>query len=459
MAGRANKLQPVPVWLGRLHAELRHLAMPALSGRQTGPLSISFEVPLAEPAAPPANASGWLYWHQPDRQYRLLGLGMAHVIRARGGQRFRQLETAYRCLQTNWTRVSQGRGRASAWVFVGFAFDPEFQPEQGWVGFDNAGLYLPQLMFEWKKGRCVLTFNCYRDQDTLPEKIIADWVARLRSVLFMETARSSEQRSRVFLKTELPAASDWRNNVAHAIAAMKANRFDKVVLTRQLQLRFGETVPHREMLSSLAQHYPRCTQLSVNFGHGTLLAATPEQLFDMSAQHLHCDALAGTFPAHQARPDAQMEIHEHAPVVQAIRDALHPLCTELKADQAAVPLALRSLSHLYTPVHAVPRSDVHPLQVLDALHPTPAVGGLPKESALAWIREYEQLPRGWYTGAFGWLGDHQEARMSVILRCALIHENVAQLYAGGGITRVSDPDQELRETELKFEPMLNALLH
>lgn len=458
MAGKANKLQPVPVWLGRLRRELRQLAMPALSTGQTGPLSVSFEVPVAEPVAPPAHASRWLYLHQPDSQHRLLGLGMAHSITAQGEQRFQQLDAAYRQMQGNWTRISQGRGRAGARVFIGFAFDPDFQPQEDWQGFDNAGLYLPQLLFEWKKGRCVLTFNCYRDRAVSPEIIIRDWLARLRSVLYADASVSETGASRVFLKKELPTAASWQDGVSEAVSAMENRQFDKVVLTRRLQLKFADEISHRQMLPYLAQHYPGCTQLSVSFGRGILLAATPERLFDMSAEHLHCDALAGTYPAHQHRPDAQMERHEHAPVVQAIRDALQPLCTDIRTEQSARPLALQSLSHLYTPVRAVPRSGVRPLQVLDELHPTPAVGGLPRQAALTWIREHECYPRGWYTGAFGWLGDHQNASLSVILRCALIQEKTAQLYAGAGITRVSDPGQELRETGLKLEPMLNALL-
>ncbi|WP_457669014.1 isochorismate synthase [Thiolapillus sp.] len=458
MAGKTNKLQPVPVWLGRLRLELRQLAMPALSGGQSGPLSVSFEVPVAEPATPPAHVSRWLYLHQPDRQHRLLGLGMAHAITAQGERRFQQLDAAYRQMQGNWTRISQGRGRAGARVFMGFAFDPDFQPQGEWHGFDNAGLYLPQLLFEWKKGRCVLTFNCYRDCDISPETIINDWLEQLRTVLTTDASDVKARNSRVFLKNELPTAANWQDSVSQAVAATENRLFDKVVLTRRLQLKFAEEIPHRQMLPYLAQHYSGCAQLSVCFGHGVLLAATPEKLFDMSAGHLHCDALAGTYPVHQRQHDVQMERHEHAPVVQAIREALYPLCTDVRTEQTARPLALQSLSHLHTPVRAVPRFGVRPLQVLNALHPTPAVGGVPRDAALEWIREHEACPRGWYTGAFGWLGDNQDAQMSVILRCALIQGKTAQLYAGAGITRVSDPEQELKETELKFEPMLNALL-
>jgi len=384
-----------------------------------------------------------------------LGIGLAFSLRAQGAQRFQTLDSAYQRLQASWTRIAQGRGRAGARVFMGFAFDPECEPDEDWQGFDNAGLYVPELLLEWRNGHCVLTFNCFREQDTCAEEVVNGWLSQLSSLLQQERPVSTV--SPTFLKTELPDVSTWQNNVAEAVAAMGTGALDKVVLTRQLRLHFREQVAHRQMLGALAQQYPGCTLCSISLGQGVLLAATPEQLFRMSAESVHCDALAGTFPAHVRQPDAAMEIHEHAPVVDAIRTALQPLCTRIKADRAAQPLALRSLSHLYTAVHAAPRAGVRPLQVLEALHPTPAVGGTPRRVALAWIHEHEQLTRGWYTGGFGWLGDNHEAQISVILRCALIRNKQARLYAGAGITRVSDPEQELHETRLKFEPMLNVL--
>ncbi|WP_456379037.1 isochorismate synthase [Thiolapillus sp.] len=451
----ADKLQPVPVWLGRLRLELRQLATPLLSGTQPGLLSIAFEVPVRELSAPPDQAPAWLYWHQPARSHRLLGLGMAYSLKAQGEGRFQELDAAYRKLQASWTRITHGSGRARARAFLGFAFDPAFQAQDNWQGFDNAGLYIPQLLFEWKNGRCVLTFNCFRDKDTQPESVISGWIKQLRSALRQGDPVSVLPPA--FLQTEMPGASAWKSRVAEAIAAMGVGELDKVVLTRQLKLQFPAPVPHRRLLSSLAQQYPGCTMLSVSFGQGVLLGATPERLFDMNAERIRCDALAGTFPVHLRQPNAEMEVYEHAPVVRAIEEALEPLCTSLKTDEAARPVSFQSLSHLYASVCARPKPGVRPLQILEALHPTPAVGGMPRDPALAWIRQHEHLSRGWYTGAFGWLGDNQEAQMSVILRCALVQGKTAQLYAGAGITPVSNPEQELQETLLKFEPMLNAL--
>ncbi len=455
MAFQTSRLQPTPVWLGRLRMELRQLTTAALSASHKGLLSCTFEVPVQACVAPPQNACRWLYWHQPERNHRLLGLGMALALKANGSQRFQQLKLAHQALQKHWTRIVQGERQARARAFLGFAFDPDEAAENEWQSFDNAGLYIPELLFEWENDRCLLTFNCYRDEAVHPEQVINNWMKQLYAMLSSTLAATSSVSA--FLETALPPVSRWKKDVSKAVAVLQGQGLQKVVLTRQLQLKSGAEVPHRKMLEHLAQKYPACSILSVNLGQGTLLAASPEKLFEMTSEHVYCDALAGTFPANAGMADRQMERFEHAPVVQAITAALQPFCFDIKTETRATAVSLQSLSHLHTPVRARPRPDLHAIQLIDALHPTPAVGGVPLRDALTWIREHEHFSRGWYTGAFGWIGDNQEAQMSVVLRCALVQDKLVRLYAGAGITPVSDPEKELKETELKLEAMLNAL--
>ncbi|MES6373798.1 chorismate-binding protein, partial [Cutibacterium acnes] len=97
------------------------------------------------------------------------------------------------------------------------------------------------------------------------------------------------------------------------------------------------------------------------------------------------------------------------------------------------------------------------LALLEQLHPSPAVGGLPRAAALAHIREQEGLDRGWYAGPVGWIDDRGEGEFAVALRSALLHEGCATLFAGCGIVDGSSPDDEYRETEVKMRTMASAL--
>ena len=97
------------------------------------------------------------------------------------------------------------------------------------------------------------------------------------------------------------------------------------------------------------------------------------------------------------------------------------------------------------------------LELADLLHPTPAVGGTPREDALAFLDKMESIDRGWYAGGLGWVGPSGDGEIALTLRCGLIRGNTATLYAGNGIVGASDPDEELFETRLKFRPMLDLL--
>jgi isochorismate synthase EntC len=118
---------------------------------------------------------------------------------------------------------------------------------------------------------------------------------------------------------------------------------------------------------------------------------------------------------------------------------------------------LPNLQHLITPIRAQIREGRCVLDLVAALHPTPAVGGYPRAAALEVIREREQLDRGWYAGPIGWVDARGEGEFVVGLRSALVRGEVATLFAGCGIVADSDPPTELAEWGWKVRPMTHAL--
>ncbi len=113
--------------------------------------------------------------------------------------------------------------------------------------------------------------------------------------------------------------------------------------------------------------------------------------------------------------------------------------------------------HLHTPVVGELARPVHVLDLVEALHPTPAVGGLPRAEALAWIAAREGGDRGWYAGPVGWFDGHGDGEFAVAIRSALLAGDRARIYAGAGVVADSNAEAELAETELKQRAMLSAL--
>jgi isochorismate synthase EntC len=143
-------------------------------------------------------------------------------------------------------------------------------------------------------------------------------------------------------------------------------------------------------------------------------------------------------------------------VVAAIAAALGPLCDALEVPGTPEARVLRDVIHLATPIRGRLAADTHILELAAALHPTPAVGGVPRDRALAFIAGHEP-PRGWYAAPVGWFDRAGDGELAVALRSGVLRGATAHLFAGGGIVVGSDPEAELAETALKLRPMLAAL--
>jgi isochorismate synthase len=222
-------------------------------------------------------------------------------------------------------------------------------------------------------------------------------------------------------------------------------------------------------LRRLASDYRGCAVFAFAVGDACFMGATPERLVAVHDSTATTMALAGSFPrgaspdedarlAERLRHDPKERL-EHALVVDALREDLAPVCLRVVADAEPRIHALANVQHLVTPVRAQLRAGNGVLDVVRRLHPTPAVGGYPRERALELIREREGLDRGWYAAPLGWADARGDGEFVVGLRSALIRDGTATLFAGCGIVGASDPETEFAELGWKLRPMRNALGH
>lgn len=256
--------------------------------------------------------------------------------------------------------------------------------------------------------------------------------------------------------------------VRKALAAIESGELEKVVVARSTALFCRETLDPRRMLTTLRATYPGCTLFAITCGADTFLGATPECLVALEDGDLHIDALAGSAPR-GATPEADAENrsqletslkerHEHALVVHSIRAAITSLCDALQIPETPRVLALDAIQHLHSPITGRAGRAHSVLDFVEALHPTAAIAGAPRESAKRWLAQNEALERGWYSGPIGWFDARGSGDFSVALRCALLKPTQALFFAGAGIVADSDPEQELEETRLKLRASLLAFL-
>ncbi len=264
-------------------------------------------------------------------------------------------------------------------------------------------------------------------------------------------------------------AGDYRAAVARALERIAAGEFNKIVVARAQDLEADQPLHPLQMLNGLRQRFPDCYSFSFAQGRGpSFIGASPERLVRVSKGLLETEALAGSIRRGAgASEDAglaaallrsEKDRREHREVVDDIVARLRPLGLAPEFPAQPQVRRLANVQHLDTPVRATLPAGVQVLDAVAAMHPTPAVGGSPRDAAVARIRELEGFPRGLYAGALGWLNARGGGEFFVGIRSALVEGARARVFAGAGIVAGSTPEKEFAETELKFKAMLDALV-
>jgi menaquinone-specific isochorismate synthase len=257
----------------------------------------------------------------------------------------------------------------------------------------------------------------------------------------------------------------WCELVEQATKAMSDGRLRKVALAREVVVTADAPFDRGGVLQRLRTTYPGCHLYSVD----GFIGASPELLVSRSGDIVRSHPMAGTAarggdPASDARLAASLlastkDREEHQITIDMVHDTLLNWCSyiDYEAEPSIVPVA--NVQHLATLVEGrLSRPAPSVLELVQALHPTPAVCGSPRDEALAFILEHEGFDRGRYAGAVGWVDREGNGSWAVSLRCAALDGPVARLYAGNGIVADSDPETELAETRAKLQAMLSALV-
>ena len=249
----------------------------------------------------------------------------------------------------------------------------------------------------------------------------------------------------------LDGIEEWRRGFDRTMSALESGRVEKVVLARRMELELGSP-PH---LPSLAEKLRLTGLSSYTFLVEGLVGCSPELLVSLRSGRLSSLALAGTAAEAGGLGSNKME-REHRLTVESVREGLEGHLRLFDEEQRET-LVFGTIHHLGTRIGGLTGPGAAVTDVLSTLHPTAAVAGTPRAEALGLIREIEPRSRGRYAGPVGWFRPTGEGEFAIALRCGVIEGDRAILYAGGGIVKGSDPDEELEETEMKLVPMLSAL--
>ncbi|MCP5053512.1 MAG: isochorismate synthase, partial [bacterium] len=333
--------------------------------------------------------------------------------------------------------------------YGGFSFSPG-HIDSDWDAFGACRLVIPRFELVTNPAHSRTTFAC----NLLPR---IDSLSQVLSELDRLNFNDSPQLlppGRPLARSDSPGHGQWVRNLNRAIADIKANRYKKTVLARKVELEF-ETPPNPVALLSFLKHLPsRRYDFLFQFEEGTaFVGSSPERLYKRTGRRLESEAVAGTRSRGQKEQDdlqlakelmdSDKEQREHDFVIRTIEGSLKPLCISMEVEKKKGLLKLKEGQHLITHLSGILKSDITDGQLIAALHPTPAVGGVPLDEALKAIDQFEQFKRGWYAGVIGAVGP-DTGDFAVGLRSGRTHNSSLSLYSGVGIVEGSNPEGEWR---------------
>jgi isochorismate synthase len=426
-----------------LASRLAHLADGAPA---TAPLSLGIDLGPGSDDWLHLLPDGQACWYRARPEHGEYRLGIGHLLQVEssGSQRFAALDHAWNSLCRQWRHETGARPLA----FAGFAF-----AEQGGGVLPNALLAIPGILFEYFDGHCRVTLNTLAGE---ADQAIHTWQQLLKPPAVRHSTPGTAP-DQVPQHAGPLADQVWLARVNAALRDITAGRLDKLVLSRRRLIQATVPFSARDILSRLVQQQASALIYAFSNGRQVFLGASPERLVQKKGCAVRADALAGTAWPGSPALSGEKNHHEQSLVVRAVVEALVPLCAGLPQVEAQREQAAGKLTHLRNEISAQLKPEATLWNLVNALHPTPAIGGYPGPAARDWLQRHNEYRGAWYSGGFGLLEANGDGEFSVALRSALLDGRCAELQAGAGIVAGSQPEQELAETEAKLGTLLAAL--
>lgn len=397
--------------------------------------------------------------------YSLIGLGIAHELIAKGENRFAVLSEAWKELISDAVVT----GNEGVIAMGGFRFDTDSCHSELWNNFPDAVLIIPSIMICSRSNGTsdLIISNMITSQSNIENRFkeIEEFWHKINS---KKEYKQSKSIKHFTIKEDSNLKAQWSNLVHHALEDINQQKLKKVVIARQLHLKADQPISLSHVIHKLRSNNPKACVFAFDRQNSYFVGATPETLFSSRSGFFQTMALAGTAPrGNSAQEDIILgeqllhnmkDINEHALVMNTIKATLTDLCTDLYIDHSPSLHKLPKVQHLITCFKGKIKSNKNILDIIHCLHPTPAVGGIPKAAAINFLSAYETMDRGWYAGPIGWINSDGDGEFMVALRSGIIHGDNAVLFAGCGIVAGSEAESEFQETELKFSTMLDAII-
>lgn len=449
-----------------IHAELaRQIFDAAASHRTDGRSSDAAQLVRIVLPHPNVDPLAWLqsqaadvriYWAGRNDGLEVAGVGYADTV-------YKEAPIDYNAVLQR-LRSSIGSGPGDLRYFGGIRFDRYHDVSREWAPYSAYRFWLPrfELQREGDVTRLICNLAFPEDRDAITD------VLEELSALSKDPPEPFDTDVDLPLSREdLPDRRQWETSIDWSLRAFDEQQLEKIVLARKTVLSFANRLDPVMLLDRVRSITNDCYHFLFQPENGTaFIGATPERLLSRSGRYIATEAVAGTRPRGDNRASdaalieqllqSEKDRREHAYVRQSVAAALAPLCTSFQQDEEVSVMRLARRMHLFAGMWGVLSDKVSDADLMRALHPTPAVGGVPTKVAMEAIAHHEPFDRGWYAGPVGWIGANA-SEFAVGIRSALVERNRIALYAGAGIVEGSTAEGEWEEIEQKISDFTKSL--
>ena len=434
----------------------------ARSERRTGLVALTWPVPRvpSERLLAASHDGDAMLWAPPGED-EASGLGSVSTLTAQGSNRFESIRQQAAAFWPELDASGCDRAAPEPCFFGGFAFQAGQAPSEVWDGFGDARFVLPRISYLRNRAgawlRLIVVGRVW-DRASFRAELEGPLTLALQALFSPLGGRSAVRE----LARQEGTTETWSELVRAIQDEIASGQVQKIVAARRLELRLDRELLPELVQARLREDAPESTRFAIRVDGKTFLGATPEQLIRKTGLELCTEAVAGSISADDEQSAERLlasgkDIREHEFVVSEILSLLAPLTKTLAPARERQIHRLRTVLHLRTPITGILSSPRHVLELVERLHPTPAVGGVPTGAAIAFIVRHEPDPRGWYSGPVGWFDAAGDGRFVVALRSGVVSGTEATLYAGAGVVKDSNAPSELAETRWKFAALLGAL--
>jgi isochorismate synthase len=400
----------------------------------------------------------------------VIGIGVAKVLEPGYSMAMDSL-TMRGLLEQEGTLSTLDASRIMIMGGWGFPSAPGSRPAGAWRDFPPSRWVVPALAltYEGRDAHLVLTVHVRPSSNAIALRAHYRRLAGAMEATAPRGAGAKDTPLPALKSTRaIPSKRTWVSRAQDAIDSISRDELKKVVLSRAVSLTFQGKVPASTVLKRLIAFNPDSTVFAVKRNGSVFLGATPESLMSAKKGDIEVDCLASSSPRNEdTMKDERLGTHlledsksrrEHQLVVQAAVGALSPISSSIEVPDGPILKRLTTIHHLYTPLRAKLLDGEDVWAAALALWPNPAIGGEPREKAVNWLRRFEKLERGWFSGVVGLMnGRLDQANLAVGIRSGVINGGRAVIYAGAGLVAGSEPQSEFEETGWKLRTMERAL--